>query len=166
AALPRPPYSPVHRNGARQVQGLLEGLTLGLGHLGAAASGRRQARDEFRFPLNHLGIRACIPLGNRFLDKLDSAIQLLIRHVLDRIAVLDVVLAGDKQSEDLEIGRRLRPAHLRNGLSPVLGETPQQRANHRLAHYSATPARWGWRASCRSAGTRPIAAAVRPTGSR
>src|SRR5262249_53313537 len=28
---------------------------LSLGHLGAAASGRRQARDDFRFPLNHLG---------------------------------------------------------------------------------------------------------------
>ena len=59
---------PVHRNGARPFQGLLERLTLCLGHLGAAASGRRQARDHFRFPLNHLGIRRRIPLGNHLLD--------------------------------------------------------------------------------------------------
>ena len=85
-----------------RVQELLERLTLHL-HLGAAASGRRQPRDDFRFPLNHLGIRACIPLGNRFLDKLDSAIQLLIRHVLDRIVVLDLVLARDKQGETSQV---------------------------------------------------------------
>src|SRR5262245_32222946 len=54
----------VHRNGARPVQGLLERLTLGLGHLGAAASWRRQARDDFRFPLDHLGIRARLALGD------------------------------------------------------------------------------------------------------
>jgi hypothetical protein len=43
---------------------------LSLGHLGAAASGRRQARDDFRFPLNHLGIRARLALRKQLLDKL------------------------------------------------------------------------------------------------
>src|SRR5262245_6207471 len=43
-----PAHGQIHRNGARPVQGLLERLTLGLGHLGAAASRRRQARDDFR----------------------------------------------------------------------------------------------------------------------
>jgi hypothetical protein len=40
-----PAHGPVHRNGAGPLQEFLEGLTLG-----AAASGRRQARDDFRFP--------------------------------------------------------------------------------------------------------------------
>src|SRR5262249_50306840 len=53
-----------------RVQGLLERLTLRL-HLGAAASGRRQAQDHFRFPLNHLGIRPSFPPRQLFLDELD-----------------------------------------------------------------------------------------------
>jgi len=96
AALPRPPehpaYGPVHRNGPRPVQGLLERLTL---RLGAAASGRRQARDNFRFPLNHLGICRSFTLGKLLFDVLDRALDLFGRHVLDRIAVLDLVLAGN-----------------------------------------------------------------------
>src|SRR5262249_46650028 len=103
-----------------------------LARLRAPASGRRQARDDFRFPLNHLGIRR-VALGNQLLDELDRALDLLGRHVLDHIAMLDLVFAGHQQSEDLEIGRRLRPAHLRNRLLPMLGEIPQQRANQRLA---------------------------------
>src|SRR5262249_61788066 len=47
--------------------------------------------------------------------------------------MLDLVFAGHQQSENLEICRRLRPAHLRNGLLPMHGEIPQQRANYRLA---------------------------------
>src|SRR5262249_61188307 len=50
----RPAHGQVHRNGARPVQGLLERLTLGLGHLGAAASGR----DDFRFPPITLALEA------------------------------------------------------------------------------------------------------------
>ena len=50
------------------LQRLLEGMTLGLGHLGAAASGRRQARDDFRFPLDNLGARPGIPLGDQLLN--------------------------------------------------------------------------------------------------
>src|SRR5262249_10273140 len=78
AALPRTQDHPAHgqvcRNGARPVQGLLERLILGLGHLGAAASGRRQARDHFRFPFDHLGICRCVALGNQLLDDLDPAL--------------------------------------------------------------------------------------------
>src|SRR5262249_61787627 len=89
AALPRPPehpaYGPVHRNGARPVQGLLERLTLGLGHLGAAASGRRQARDDFRVPVNHLGIRGCLALRKYFLYQLDTALDLLVGHLLNAL---------------------------------------------------------------------------------
>ena len=52
----------------------LERLTLDLGHLGAAASGRRQARDDFRFPLDHLGIRACLALRQHLLYQLDAGL--------------------------------------------------------------------------------------------
>ena len=80
------------RNGARPVQGLLERLTLGLGHLGAAASGRRQARDDFRFRLNHHGIRAGFPRRQNLLDDLDSPLDLLVGHCFDAAGVLDLHL--------------------------------------------------------------------------
>src|SRR5262249_22449226 len=63
----------------------------------------------------------------------DAPLDLLGGHLFERVAVLDLVLARHQQSQDLEIGRRLRPAHLRNSLLPMHGEIPQQRANHRLA---------------------------------
>ena len=55
----------------REVERLMELRTLGLGHLDAVASGRRQARDHFRLPLNHLGIRPSFPPRQLFLDELD-----------------------------------------------------------------------------------------------
>ena len=58
-------------------------LTLGLGHLGAAASGRRQARDHFRFPLNHLGIRASLALGKLVFDEGNGPVDLLVRERLN-----------------------------------------------------------------------------------
>src|SRR5262249_35875398 len=104
---------------------------LSLGHLGAAASGRRQARDDFRFPLTHVAVERA--LSTQGFDRFQGLLYLLVRHVLHRIAVLDLVLARHQQSEDLEIGGRLGPAHLRNGLLPMHGEISQQRANYRLA---------------------------------
>src|SRR5262249_8985235 len=93
------------------------------------ANWRRQARD--RLPLDQL---RALRLGlYRCLEVLDHGLKLLVRQLLERIAVLDLVFARHQQSADLEIGGSLSPAHLRNGLFPVLGETPQQRANHRLA---------------------------------
>jgi hypothetical protein len=38
------------------------------------------------------------------------------------IALLDLMFSGHQQSEDFEVSGRLRPAHLRNGLFPVLAE--------------------------------------------
>src|SRR5262249_29511784 len=54
--------------------------------------------------------------------KLDAPLDLLGGHLFERVAVLDLVLARHQQSQDLEIGRRLRPAHLRNSLLPMHGE--------------------------------------------
>jgi len=54
---------------------------------------RRQARDDFCVPLNHLG---ALRLGlQRCLEVLDHGLKLLVRQLLDRIAVLDFVLAPD-----------------------------------------------------------------------
>jgi hypothetical protein len=58
----------------------------------------------------------------RGLDVFDHGLKLLVRQVLERIAVLDLVFARDQQSQNLEVGGRLCPAHLRNGLLPVLPE--------------------------------------------
>src|SRR5262249_22220054 len=85
---------------------------LSLGHLGAAASGRRQARDDFRFPLNHLGICPSFPLGKLLFDVFDRALDLLVGHVLDRIAMLDLVFAGHQQDKQFQKYRRLVPHHL------------------------------------------------------
>src|SRR5262249_29209199 len=95
------------------------------------ANWRRQARD--RLPLDNLGICCRVPLGDHLLNQLDPTFELLVRQLFERVPVLDLVLARHQQSEDLEIRRRLRPAHLRNSLLPMHGEIPQQRANHRLA---------------------------------
>jgi hypothetical protein len=56
----------------------------------------------------------------RRLEVLDHGLKLLVRQLFERVSVLDLMFSGHQQSEDLEIGGRLRPAHLRNGLFPVL----------------------------------------------
>src|SRR5262245_34595321 len=64
-----------------------------------AANWRRQARD--RLPLDQLG---ALRLGlHRRLDVLDHGLKLLVRQLFEWVLVLDLVLAGHKQSEDLEI---------------------------------------------------------------
>src|SRR5262245_52040635 len=105
--------------GTRPVQGLLERLTLGLGHLGAAASGRRQARDDFRFPLNHLGIRARLTLRKHLLDKLNRPLNLLVRHRLDAAGMLQLHLPRHQQGAYLHVGSGLLLTHLRNGFRTV-----------------------------------------------
>src|SRR5262249_16693159 len=95
---------------------ILERLTLGLGHLGAAASGRRQARDDFRF----CGIRAGFPLRQYLLNYLDTAPDLLIRHRLDPIGVLDLHFTRDKHSADLQIRSRCLAPNPLERLSPML----------------------------------------------
>src|SRR5262249_24491070 len=51
----------------------------------------RRRQDRLRNPLDNLGIRGCLALRQHLLDKLDAALDLLGRHVLDRIAMLDLV---------------------------------------------------------------------------
>jgi len=47
--------------------------------------------------------------------------------------MLELVSARDKQGETSQVHPGLLAAYLRDGFLPVLGEIPQQRANHGLA---------------------------------
>jgi Tripartite tricarboxylate transporter family receptor len=106
--------------------------TLGLGHLGAAASGRRQARDDFRFPLNHLGIRSRVALRDQLLDHLDRALDLLVAHSLDAPAVLDLRLARHEQRKYFEVHARLVTSDLLDGFLALMAEVQQQRLHELL----------------------------------
>src|SRR5262245_11114789 len=68
----------------------------------------------------------------RCLDVLDHGFKLLVRQAFERIAVLDLVLAGNEQAENLEIARRLLPRDLLNCLLAVLAEMQQQRLHELL----------------------------------
>src|SRR5262249_42447494 len=116
--------------GTRPVQGLLERLTLGLGHLGAAASGRRQARDDFRFPLNHLGIRARLTLRKHLLDKLNRPLNLLVRHRLDAAGMLNSKISRAQQCQQLAVSCRLVLAHLSNCRWTAVPEVSEQGRNN------------------------------------
>jgi hypothetical protein len=73
---------------------------------------RRQGRDNFRFPLNHLGIRARLALRKYFLYQLDAALNLLVRHLLNASAVLDFHFPRHQQDKQFQKYRRLVPHHL------------------------------------------------------
>src|SRR5262249_22551946 len=83
--------------------------------------GRRQARDDFCFPLNHprrlAGLRR-----QHGLNRCNRLLKLLVRQVLERIAVLDLVFARDKQGETSQVHPRLLAAHLCDGFFSVLTE--------------------------------------------
>src|SRR5262249_33974782 len=122
--------------GARPVQGLLERLTLSLGHLGAAASGRRQARDDFRFPLDHLGAGGCIALGNQLFEDFNGALQLLVRHRFDAAGMLQLHLPRHQQGAYLHVGSRILPTHLRNGFRPMTLKVGSEREEEILVERS------------------------------
>src|SRR5215831_2164619 len=71
---------------------------------------RREGWRRLRNPFDHFGIRA-LTLRKHLLDKLDRALNLLVGHVLDRIAMLDLVFAGHQQDKQFQKYRRLVPHH-------------------------------------------------------
>src|SRR5262249_29632719 len=83
--------------------GLQHQPVLGLG------SGRRGGCWFYR-PLDHFG-RASSLRCKRGLDVLDHGFKLLVRQVFERIALLDLVLARDKQGETSQVHPRLLAAH-------------------------------------------------------
>src|SRR5262249_19370271 len=144
SAASMPPWHPVRSRPRRRWH--LARLALpradrgvGLQHHSVLGFGRIEQRAAlylygYRFyrPLDHFCRRASLRC-KRGLDVLDHGFKLLVRQVLERIAVFDLVLARDKQGETSQVHPRLLAAHLGDGLLPVLGEIPHQCANHRLA---------------------------------
>src|SRR5262245_29339858 len=47
------------------------------------ANRRRQARDHFRFPFNHLSVEPRFPLRHQAFDGLQGALKLLVGHGFD-----------------------------------------------------------------------------------
>src|SRR5262249_31724058 len=82
---------------------------------------RRGRRRSFYRPLDHFG-RASSLRCKRGLDVLDHGFKLLVRQVFERIALLDLVLARDKQGETSQVHPRLLAAHLCDGFFSVLTE--------------------------------------------
>src|SRR5215510_15539722 len=72
-------------------------------------------------PLDHFCRRASLRY-KRGLDVLDHGFKLLVRQAFERIAVLDLVLARDKQRETSQVHPRLLAAHLCDGFFSVLTE--------------------------------------------
>src|SRR5262249_55137692 len=101
------------------------------------ANRRRQARDDFRSPLNHLGIRRSIALGNKLLEDLECALELLVGHGFDPAGMLQLHLPRHQHSADLQIrSRRLAPnplEHLSPMLLPVLRQIEQKALVERSA---------------------------------
>src|SRR5262249_61703628 len=85
-------------------------------------AGPWQARHDFRYPLTPFGIRLRFARRQNLLDDLDSPLDLLVRHFLDRIAVLDLVFAGHQQDKQFQKYRRLVPHHLLYRLATALPE--------------------------------------------
>ena len=81
-------------------------LTLGLGHHGAAASGRRQPRDDFRNPFDDLGIRARLTLRQHLL------INSFERSICSSVISLMPPLCSTFFSQQFQKYRRLVPHHL------------------------------------------------------
>jgi hypothetical protein len=72
-------------------------------------------------PFDHLDRAASLRFKGG-LDELDHGFKLLVRQILDWIAVLNLVLARDQQSDNFQPQSRLVAAYLRNRLLPVLAE--------------------------------------------
>src|SRR5262249_16131511 len=99
---------------------------VGLQHHSVLGFGRIEQWSDlyaYRFyrPLDHSN-RAASLRCKRGLDVLDHGLKLLVRQVLDHIALLDLVLARDKQGETSQVHPRLLAAHLCDGFFSVLTE--------------------------------------------
>src|SRR5262249_18591949 len=98
------------------------------------ANWRRQARD--RFPLDYLGIRRRVPLGNHLFDDLDAALDLLGAHRLDPAGMLQLHLPRHQQGAYLEIRRRLIPCDSRDHFRPFSIEMLLEREQEVLVERS------------------------------
>src|SRR5262249_18921758 len=101
---------------------------VGLQHHSVLGFGRIEQRAapcpygySFHPPLHHF-CRGASLRCKRGLEVLDHGLKLLVCQVFERIAVLDLVLARDKQGETSQVHPRLLAAHLCDGFFSVLTE--------------------------------------------
>src|SRR5262245_1720798 len=98
-----------------------------LGRLEHRESGSRYCFGFYR-PLDHFCRRASLRC-KRGLDVLDHGLKLLVRQLLDQIAVLNLVLARNQQRQNLQVCGRLCSAHTFNRLRTALPKISQQCCN-------------------------------------
>src|SRR6516162_6872379 len=79
-------------------------------------------------PLDHSN-RAASLRFQRCRQVLDHRLKLLVRQVLERIAVVDLVLARNQQCQDLQVRGRLCSAHTFNRLRTAVPEVSEQGRN-------------------------------------
>jgi len=98
--------------------------------LGGSSTGRAIAGSVVGsiVPLDHFDRTACLCF-KRGLDVLDHGLELLVRQLLDQIAVLNLVLARDQQRQNLQVCGRLCSAHTFNRLRPAVPEVSEQGRN-------------------------------------
>src|SRR6516164_1149459 len=96
---------------------------------------RRQARDDFCLPLDHLGRLARSPRQEP-LDRRDRVHNLLLGHRLNPSGMLDLHFPRHQERANLHVGRRLRLAHLFNRCRPVLFEVGSEREQEILVERS------------------------------
>src|SRR5262249_9729442 len=98
----------------------------------------RRRQDRLRNPLDNLGIRARLTLRQHLLDKLDTALKLLIGHRLDATALLDLHLARHQKRADLQVCRGVLLPHLCNGFRPMTLEVGSEREQEILVERSTS----------------------------
>src|SRR5262249_56747410 len=96
---------------------------------------RRQARDDFRFPLNHLRRLAGPGIKHR-LDRSDGLLDLLIAHLLDRVGMLQLHFPRHQERANLHVCRGLLLTHLFNRGRPMLLEVGSEREQEILVERS------------------------------
>src|SRR5262245_49078148 len=102
-------------------------IRLALGRLEHWESGSRYC-CRFYHPLDHFDWIACLRF-KRGLDELDHDLKLLIRQLLDQIALLNPVLARAQQRQNLQVRGRLCAAHTFNRLRTAVPKVSQQCRN-------------------------------------
>src|SRR6516165_1533500 len=102
-------------------------VRLALGRLDHRESGSRYC-CRFYHPLDHFDRTACLRF-KQGLDVLDHGLKLLVRQLLDQVAVLDLVLPRAQQRQNLQVSARLGSAHTFNRLRTAVPEVSEQSRN-------------------------------------
>src|SRR6516164_4451594 len=98
--------------------------------------GRRQARDDFRLALDHLGTLPSLLRRHPCLYRRNRVLYLLVRHGFNPAGMLQLHLPRHEQGANLHVGRRLLLTHLFNRGRPMLFEVGSEREQEILVERS------------------------------